>query len=162
MNAEPRWLTPAEQMAWRALVHGAHELLAALDRAWGAGRDLSLEECRILELLCECDTQRVSDLARGALTSRSTVSRQVSRLVERGDAERVFTLTDRRNRLIRISDSGRRRLHAAADDHGRLIHVLFDQLTTDQVDEVARIFTVIRSNASAIRVSTRTTSPNNA
>ncbi len=139
------WLSPPEQSAWRSFVDGSHELLAALDRALTLDAGLSFDEYRILVILSENETQRMSDLSRGGLASRSTVSRQVSRLVERGDVERLPDASDARNRLVRISDVGRERLHEAAKDHVRLVRkFLFDHMTADQVTEMTRIFTSVQ------------------
>ncbi|GGF18938.1 MarR family winged helix-turn-helix transcriptional regulator [Williamsia phyllosphaerae] len=140
------WLSATEQAAWRSFVDGSHELIGALDRALNADAGLSFEEYRILVILSENDTLRMSDLSRGGLASRSTVSRQVSRLVERGDVERLPDVNDARNRLVRISELGRERLHEAAKDHVRLVRrYMFDHLAPEQVVEMTRILTTVRN-----------------
>lgn len=143
------WLSETEQSAWRSFVDGSHELISALDRALTADAGLSFDEYRILVILSENETLRMSDLSRGGLASRSTVSRQVSRLVERGDVERLPDVNDARNRLVRISDLGRERLHEAAKDHVRLVRrYLFDHLTPEQVVEMNRVLTTVRDTIS--------------
>ncbi len=143
----PDWLSESEQAAWRSFVDGSHELVAVLDRALNIDAGLSFEDYRILVLLSEHETQRMSDLSRGGMASRSTVSRQISRLVERGDVERLPDAADARNRLVRISDLGRERLHEAAKNHVGLVRrFMFDHLTPDQVTEITRVLATVRTS----------------
>lgn len=110
-------LTDVEQRAWRSFVEGTQALLTSLDRALVEENDLALGEYMILESLADHPMLRMTDLAGGGLASRSTISRQVSRLVDLGDVERIPDTSDARNRLVRITDAGRDHLRRAAAGH---------------------------------------------
>ncbi|WP_253646375.1 MarR family winged helix-turn-helix transcriptional regulator [Williamsia deligens] len=110
-------LGPDEQRAWRSFVEGTQALLTHLDRELVRDSDLGLGEYMVLEVLADHPMLRMTDLAGGALASRSTISRQVSRLVELGDVERVPDTNDARNRLVRITPAGREHLRRAAAGH---------------------------------------------
>jgi DNA-binding MarR family transcriptional regulator len=106
-----------EQDAWRSFVEGTQALLTFLDRELVNEVDLALGEYMILEALADRPVLRMTDIAGGGLASRSTVSRQVSRLVEMGDVERLPDVSDARNRLVRITDAGREHLRRASTGH---------------------------------------------
>lgn len=110
-------LSHDEQHAWRSFVEGTQALLTFLDRELVEEADLALGEYMILESLAGHAVLRMTDLAGGGLASRSTISRQVSRLVDLGDVERIPDTSDARNRLVRITDAGREHLRRAASGH---------------------------------------------
>ena len=116
-GASDQSLSPDEQRAWRSFVEGTQALLTHLDRELVDEADLGLGEYMILEALAAHPVLRMTDLAGGGLASRSTISRQVSRLVELGDVERISDTSDARNRLVRITDTGRAHLRRATGGH---------------------------------------------
>ncbi|MBT0567367.1 MarR family winged helix-turn-helix transcriptional regulator [Williamsia sp. CHRR-6] len=144
-GADPNWLRGAEVGAWRAFVECATDLLTSLDRALLDDAGLTLSEYRILVLLSESSTLRMSDLSEGAVASRSTISRQVSRLVDNGAIERLPDTNDARNRLVRITPRGMALLQRAAVDHVRRVRSNFlDHIDPADLPEVERVFDRIR------------------
>ncbi|WP_156377896.1 MarR family winged helix-turn-helix transcriptional regulator [Williamsia sp. Leaf354] len=138
-------MSPEEQRSWRAFVDGTHALLVTLDKALVCDVDLALGEFLLLTALSENDSMRMSDLSSSGLGSRSTISRQVSRLVGIGDIARLPDSTDARNRLVSITDRGLEHLRVAEVDHSRRVRKhLLAHISTEQLDELGSIFTRVR------------------
>ncbi|MGU3291005.1 MarR family winged helix-turn-helix transcriptional regulator [Williamsia sp. M5A3_1d] len=138
-------MSQEEQRAWRAFVDGTHALLVTLDKALVCDADLALGEFLLLTALSETDAMRMSDLSSSGLGSRSTISRQVSRLVGIGDIARLPDSSDARNRLVSITDRGRDHLRTAEVDHSRRVRKhLLAHISSDQLDELGSIFTRVR------------------
>jgi DNA-binding MarR family transcriptional regulator len=144
--AEPRWLDEREQRAWRAYLNGSRLLAAQLDRELQQGSGIPHAYYEILVRLSEAParTLRMSDLASASVSSRSRLSHAVARLEEAGWVRRDSCPTDRRGAFAVLTDEGFAQLAAAAPDHvaGVRGH-LFDQLTTEQVDQLQVIFEAV-------------------
>ena len=137
------WLDEAEQMAWRSFMDGTQRLFDAINDALVTASGLTFADYRILVLLSEHDHMRMSDLADGALATKSTISRRVDRLVEAGFIERMAKDQDRdlRNRECRITDLGREKLHEAAKGHVLAVRTyLLDHLDDHERDAMATTF----------------------
>src|SRR5690606_29210991 len=117
--ADPRWLSPDEQQAWRAYMDGQQRLMATLNRQLLRDSDLSFAEYRILVLLSEAPGHalRMSELADGVLSSRSRLTRQVRGMESRGLVRRSSCPRDGRGVLAQLTDTGLRALRAAAPAH---------------------------------------------
>ncbi|WP_299569156.1 MarR family winged helix-turn-helix transcriptional regulator [uncultured Williamsia sp.] len=138
-------LSDADQQAWRSFVEGTQALLTFLDRELVDETDLALGEYMILEALADQPVLRMTDLAGGGLASRSTISRQVSRLVDLGDVERIPDTSDARNRLVRITDAGRDHLRRAANGHAhRVRRHLFAHVWQGHTADLDKFFRDIR------------------
>ncbi|WUI90901.1 MarR family transcriptional regulator [Nocardia puris] len=140
---EPRWLTPAQQRAWRAYMDGHQRLMTALNRQLQRDSDLSLPEYRILVLLSEAPGRslRMSELADGVLSSRSRLTHQIRRMEAQGMVRRNTVVEDGRGVRAELTDEGLRRLAAAAPGHVEAVRRDFiDPLTPDQLDLVGEIF----------------------
>ena len=80
-TGQPRWLTPAEQQAWRAHLAVSKLLTRQLDRdlhSFG----LSINDYEILVVLSEAPGHRLrmTDLADATAQSRSRLSHQITRM----------------------------------------------------------------------------------
>ena len=77
-----RWLTPAEQSAWRNFGEAHRLVFAQLERQLQTDHDLSHADYEILVRLSEAAGRRLrmSDLAEATLSSRSRLSHAVARL----------------------------------------------------------------------------------
>jgi len=150
-SAPPRWLSAAEQRAWRNYIEATTLLLDALDRQ--LQRDVGIPHgyFEILVRLSEpADrTMRMSELADATRSSRSRLSHAVARLEERGWIERQECETDRRGQLARLTDAGFAALEAAAPAHVEAVreHVI-DRLTPEQIDQLAEIAGAVLSGLS--------------
>lgn len=142
-DAEPNWLTPAQQRAWRAYMDGHQRLMTALNRQLQRDSDLSVAEYRILVLLSEAPDRslRMSELADGVLSSRSRLTHQIRRLEAQRMVRRNTCLEDGRGVLAELTDEGMRRLAAAAPGHVDAVRRDFiDLLTPAQLEVIGDVF----------------------
>ncbi|GAB4582397.1 MarR family winged helix-turn-helix transcriptional regulator [Nocardia sp. IFM 10818] len=138
--AEPRWLTPEQQRAWRAYMDGSQRLMADLNRQLQRDSDLSFADYRILVKLSEAPGRslRMSDLADGVLSSRSRLTHQIRRLEAQRMVRRTACEDDGRGVLAQLTEEGMRRLRAAAPGHVAAVRRYFiDLLTPQQLAAVA-------------------------
>lgn len=137
-----RWLSPAEQRAWRAYIESTTMLIDALDRQLQRDSGMPHGYYEILVRLSEpADrTMRMSELADATRSSRSRLSHAVARLEERGWIERQECETDRRGQLARLTDAGHAALEAAAPGHVAAVREhLIDRLDPEQIGQLAEI-----------------------
>src|SRR3954466_14747080 len=138
----PRWLTPAEQQAWRAYVESSKVLFDALDRQLQRDADMPHAYYEILVRLSEADARslRMSELADRTLSSRSRLSHAVARLEERGWVVREECPTDRRGQVARLTDQGFATLAAAAPGHVDAVRQnIIDVLSAEQLGHLTAI-----------------------
>ncbi|WP_308165300.1 MarR family transcriptional regulator [Nocardia sp. NBC_01377] len=141
--AEPRWLDPAQQRAWRAYIDGNQRMNAALNRQLQTDSDLSLPEYRILVLLSEAPDNRLrmSELADGVLSSRSRLTHQIRRMEDQHLVRRNTCEDDGRGVIAELTEEGMRCLEAAAPRHVEAVRRDFiDLLTPDQLEVIADVF----------------------
>jgi DNA-binding MarR family transcriptional regulator len=139
---ETRWLSSAEQRAWRAYLRAMQQVQAQLDRELERDAGMPFAYFQILVMLSEAPARslRMSDLAERTWSSRSRVSHAVDRLEERGWVERISSLTDRRAAFARLTDAGFGVLSSAAVKHVQSVRRhLFDHLTPEQVQQLEAI-----------------------
>lgn len=103
----PRWLTAAEQEAWRAYLRGSRELMVALDHDL-RHHGVSLPEYELISMLSEAPDgrQRMSALADYIVQSRSRVTHTAARLEKRGWVTRTPAPDDGRGVLLALTDAG--------------------------------------------------------
>ncbi|MCM6778507.1 MarR family transcriptional regulator [Nocardia sp. CDC159] len=139
----PRWLSSAQQRAWRAYMDGHQRLMSELNRQLQRDSDLTLPEYRILVLLSESPdlSLRISDLADGVLSSRSRLTHQIRRMEAQGMVRRTSTEEDGRGVRAHLTEEGMRRLRAAAPGHVAAVRRDFiDLLTPEQLAVIAEVF----------------------
>jgi DNA-binding MarR family transcriptional regulator len=140
--ATTRWLTPAEQRAWRAYLESTKILFDALDRRLQHDADLPHAYYEVLVRLSEAPERslRMSELADVTLSSRSRLSHAVARLEERGWVVRRDCQTDRRGQIATLTDAGFAVLRSAAPGHVAAVRrYVIDGLTEEQLAELTRI-----------------------
>lgn len=117
--AEPRWLTPDEQVAWRAYLLGSARLAEALNRQLEEDAGISLSEYEILVRLSEAPdrTIRMSELAASLMHSRSRVTHTVTRMQKRGLVDRSTCLDDGRGVNCVMTEAGWQLLVRSAPGH---------------------------------------------
>ncbi|WP_051989655.1 MarR family winged helix-turn-helix transcriptional regulator [Gordonia soli] len=133
--------------AWRAFIDGSWHLTAVINAEMQEESGVGHTEYRILVVLSEHPELRMSELAVHGLSTPSTVSRLVTRLVEIGHVERLPALegVDARNRYVRITPAGRESLHSAAAKHVRHVRShLVDHLTRDELTVLRDVFEGLR------------------
>jgi len=114
-----KWLTAAEQQAWRSWLAMRTLLDDQLNRELQELHGLSLADYEILVRLSEAADRRLrmSDLASATLASRSRLSHQIDRLESAGIVQRMICSEDRRGSFAVLTDHGWQVLVAAAPDH---------------------------------------------
>jgi DNA-binding MarR family transcriptional regulator len=136
------WLTEPEQAAWRAYLDSTRMLFAALDRQLAADSDLTLTDYDILVRLSEAPEGRLRmrELADLTLSTRSGVTRAVTRAEQAGWVRRVECEEDRRGMNAELTPAGRAKLAASAPGHVRAVReMLIDQLTPEQLGQLTEI-----------------------
>jgi DNA-binding MarR family transcriptional regulator len=126
---------------WQRLLHFQRSAARRLDADLQTERGLSLEDYDVLYQLDDAGGHlRMSEVAGAALIARSSCTRVVDRLVDRGWVERRPHEVDRRSVVVALTGEGRRVLGRAAVTHLRGIEAVFAaRLTTRDVDDLARI-----------------------
>lgn len=139
---EPRWLTDAEQRAWRAYLEATVLLFDALDRQLQAESGMPHGYYEILVRLSEAPEHRMrmSELAEATRSSRSRLSHAVARLEERGWICRAEAPGDRRGQVASLSDAGFAALAAAAPGHVATVRrCLIERLDAAQIGQLEAI-----------------------
>ena len=147
-----RWLSPAEDRAWRGyrLMRTLLDLQLARDLAADSG--LSEADYDVLSTLGEAPggRWRASELAARLLWSSSRLAHQVGRMQKRGLVAREAVDSDGRGATVVLTGAGRRVLEAAAPLHLESVRRhLFDLLTPAEVDALARISAKVVERQSA-------------
>ncbi|GAB6900522.1 MarR family winged helix-turn-helix transcriptional regulator [Kineosporia succinea] len=140
--ADDTWLSEAEQGAWRAYLDSTRMLFAALDRQLAADSDLTLTDYDLLVRLSEAPDGklRMRELADLTLSTRSGVTRAVTRAEQAGWVRRVECEEDRRGMNAELTDAGRAKLAASAPGHVRAVReMLINQLTPEQLGQLTEI-----------------------
>ena len=139
---EPRWLTPEQQCAWRALITMSGTLQAVLDRQLQQTSGMPHAYFMILAMLSEAEDRslRMSQLARVLNASASRTSHAVSRLEEAGWVRRERDATDGRGNVAVLTDTGWDVLVATAPLHVETVRAgVFDPLSLEQVEQLREI-----------------------
>ena len=136
MADDARWLNAEEQRAWRAWLDAHARLSSRLNRELQAGSGLSLSDYDVLVHLTDVPEGRLRafELADGLQWEKSRISRQVSRMAERGLVVREPAPEDARGAYVSLTPAGRRAIEEAAPAHVELVRsLLFDGLSAAQV-----------------------------
>jgi len=132
---EVRWLTPEQQVHWRAFLTGSAIVTAALSAQLEAEAGMSLSEYEVLVRLSEAEnhTLRMSQLADGLVHSRSRLTHTVRRMEQRGLVERLACEGDGRGVNCHMTTRGYETLVETAPGHVAAVRrVLVDALTEEQ------------------------------
>lgn len=136
---ETRWLEPQEQQAWRAYLDATRLLIRTLDTQLNRDSGISFTDFELLVVLSESPDRRLrmSQLADAVTTTRSGVTRAITRLVDAGWARRVKAVDDKRGMSAELTDAGLGKLAAASPGHVDAVREnMFDVLTSDEVGAV--------------------------
>jgi DNA-binding MarR family transcriptional regulator len=147
-QTQTRWLSEAEQQAWRAFLNACKRLFPEMDAHLQHVAGIPHAYYEILVRLSEAPGRelRMTQLADVSTSSKSRLSHAVTRLEARGWVERLACETDRRGQIARLTDAGFAALDAAAHHHVEQVRrMVFDQLTPVQVEQLAAISAAIEA-----------------
>jgi DNA-binding MarR family transcriptional regulator len=142
MSSEPRWLDAGQQSAWRAYLDGTRMLFAELDRQLEADAGISLTDYELLVRLSEAPGRRLRmrELADATLSTRSGVTRAVTRAEKAGWVKRVECEDDRRGMNAELTPAGLDKLAASAPAHVEAVRThLIDLLDDAELTQLRRI-----------------------
>jgi DNA-binding MarR family transcriptional regulator len=131
---EPRWLTPDQLDAWKAIARLLARLPAALEQQLQRDAQLSYLEYYVLAHLSDQPQRamRMCQLAAMANAEQSRLSHLISRLERRGLVRREADPADRRSTLAILTDAGLAHLVAAAPRHvDRVRELVIDALAPE-------------------------------
>lgn len=143
-----KWLSTAEQTAWRAFITTMPDLTAAME-ADLAPHGLSMGDYEVLVFLSEADDNRMRmcDLAGSLRLSPSGLTRRLDGMVKMGWVDRASCANDRRVMYAHLTAAGRAKMDAAAPDHVASVrrHVI-EPLGADGVRQLGDLFQLIRDH----------------
>ena len=147
-----RWLTPAEDRAWRGYRRMRTLLDLRLARDLAAESGLSETDYDVLSTLSEApgDRWRARELAARLLWSSSRLAHHVGRMERRGLVARAAVDSDGRGAEVVLTARGRQVLEDAAPGHLESVRRhLVDLLTPAEIDTLATIAAKVVRNLEA-------------
>ena len=148
MAAKAKWLTPAEESAWRKYIVASRRLLEALDDDLSAN-GLSHSDYEILVHLSDAEDRklRMADLADKTILSRSRLSHRIKYMEGKGWVERQKCASDRRGTWAMMTTKGWNAIVKAAPDHVESVRKRFiDKISKADQANIANIFEKIEKN----------------
>lgn len=157
MSASKTRLAPAERRALRGVMALNAAFLRRLARQLQRDSGLSAPEYEVLVNLDKApgNRMRVLELAQGMQWEKSRLSKQISRMIERGLLARETCPTDQRGAVIVLTGAGREAFVEAERIH--LAHVrdlFFDALTTEQLDALGELAETVLAHIDALDAQT--------
>jgi DNA-binding MarR family transcriptional regulator len=124
---DPPWLDETEQSVWRQYISIMRLLPDRLNASLTRGHGLTLIDYEVLARLSEAPLRRLrmTELAEGALLSKSRLSHQISRMEKEGLVRREPCETDGRGFFAVLTDAGWERLLQAVPTHVRDVREAF-------------------------------------
>lgn len=147
-TSDPRWLDARETEAWLQFSEIVIRMTSALDTQLQNDTDLSFYEYMVLAMLSEQPerTLGMGSLARLTSGSLSRLSHVVKRLEREGYVVREASPHDRRHTNAILTDSGMDKIVESAPGHvAHVRHLIFDALSSEQVDSLREISSIIKS-----------------
>lgn len=143
---EPRWLTDAQQRAWRRLTAVSLTLPGAVEQQLQRDSGLSQFEYLVLAGLSEQPDRRIR-MSRLALITNGSLSRLshvVKRLERRGLVRRYPFEDDGRITMAELTEAGMATVVAAAPGHvATARHLVVDALSDEQMAQLSDIADVL-------------------
>jgi len=148
VSKSAKWLTPAEESAWRKYIVASRRMYEALDEDL-ISHGLSLSDYEILVHLSDAKDRslRMSELADKTILSRSRLSHRIKYMEGKGWVERQKCASDKRGTWAVMTTKGWNTIVKAAPDHVASIRKRFiDQISKADQANIASIFEKVESN----------------
>ena len=150
---EPRWLTPAEERAWRGYRRMFLLLNLQINRDLARDSGLSEADYDVLSNLSERPSRqaRLTELAHHMRWSTSRLSHHVTRMQQRGLVVREDSADDGRGSVVALTDQGLDTIEAAAPAHVESVRRhLIDLLTPEQITALGDITDAVVARLSEV------------
>ncbi|ADB33505.1 transcriptional regulator, MarR family [Kribbella flavida DSM 17836] len=146
-------LDPAGLGAYFALIEVSSLLRHTVEQQLLDAGDLSYVQFQLLATLGDAPdgSRRMTELADGVVYSRSGLTYQVGQLEKAGLVSRGPSVDDDRGVVVTISAAGRDVLSTVFPGHIDVLRQLFlAPLASDEVENLARILTVVRDHMRSV------------
>jgi DNA-binding MarR family transcriptional regulator len=147
------WLSERQQHLWRDWLAMNAELPAALHKQLQRDSGLSLPDFDVLVQLTDAadGKVRILVLAHALGWERSRLSHHIRRMETRGLVGREECHDDGRGAFVVLTSAGRDAIERAAPGHARTVRdVVFDCLTGEELDLLARFTAKVRGRLAAL------------
>jgi DNA-binding MarR family transcriptional regulator len=137
--------------AWRAFLTTSHLLDRRIEEQLKAAAGLTHPQFEILVRLAEAPgrQERMTELARGVVVSKSALTYQITQLEKAGLVERATCPSDERGVLAVITEAGLRCLEHVAPGHLEVVRTyLIDRLSRE---ELRTMTTAMQKTEQALR-----------
>ena len=148
VSKSAKWLTPAEESAWRKYIVASRRMYEALDEDL-TSHGLSLSDYEILVHLSDAKDRslRMSELADKTILSRSRLSHRIKYMEGKGWVERQKCASDKRGTWAVMTTKGWNTIVKAAPDHVASIRERFiDKISKADQANIAVIFEKVEAN----------------
>lgn len=142
-----QWFSEIEQKMWRGYLDSTRLLLRALDRQLSVDAGIMLADYEVLALLSEAPQRRMrmNELADVTITTRSGITRVVSRLADAGWVRQVKCEEDKRGLYAELTDAGAAKMKSASPGHVTAVRsYVFNHLSPRDVELFAHAYAQIR------------------
>lgn len=134
--------SPEALRVWQSFLRYHRATIGELDQHLRAAAGTTLDEYDVLVQLHDAPgrARRMGDLVAATLIARSSCTRVVDRLVERGDVVRSSAPGDGRTVVVTLTSTGRRRLAVARTQHlADVGRVFADRLDAAEIATLAEL-----------------------
>lgn len=152
-----KWLTHNEHRLWRSYLDATRMLFQDLDKQLVRDSGISFADYEILVLLSEAEDRRLRmrELSDASTTTRSGITRAITRMEAAGWVQRVECESDKRGAWAELTDKGAVTLAAAGPGHVAAVRAtMFDVLSPDDITVMADAFTAMRDHMQERRSTT--------
>jgi DNA-binding MarR family transcriptional regulator len=151
------WLTHDEHRLWRSYLDATRMLIQDLDKQLVRDSGISFADYEILVLLSEAEDRRLRmrELSDASTTTRSGITRAITRMEAAGWVQRVECESDKRGAWAALTDKGAATLADAGPGHVAAVRAtMFDVLSPDDITVMADAFTTMRDHMQERRSTT--------
>lgn len=150
---DARWLTGAEETAWRSYIVATLSLRQRLHREMTDAHGVSLTDYEVLVVLESTDDHRMrmSELATMLASTKSRLSHQVSRMEDQGLVRRAQDPDDKRGVVAELLPPGTALLQKAAPTHVEGVRKhLIDLLSPQEQLVIGQAFTRVLEHLNSL------------
>ncbi|MGN5239993.1 MULTISPECIES: MarR family transcriptional regulator [unclassified Rhodococcus (in: high G+C Gram-positive bacteria)] len=144
-----KWLAHDEHRLWRSYLDATRMLFQSLDKQLVRDSGISFADYEILVLLSEAEDHRLRmrELSDASTTTRSGITRAITRMEGAGWVRRVECESDKRGAWAELTDTGAAILASAGPGHVAAVRAtMFDVLSPEVITVMGDAFTAIQNH----------------